>query len=481
MHWQKLVGAQGEDVLNDMLKDADGNLYVVGSIQAAQSQTKDVLVSKYSSGGHEIWTTIIGEPGDDRGIGIELLNNTLYVVCSSNSSTGLFNGSVGREDIVLFQMDLNGDVQGVSRFGGNYSDIPTDIEATANGELLVSAHSRSTEGLLDSNKGQSDIWALRIDASGSLIWKKNFGGSDEDYSSKIAELPNGEIVLSGHSSSFDGDMMLNYGDFDLSLFKLSASGEIVWEQNYGGLQAEVAVDLLIQGNDRIILAGNTQSLSYDISKNAGFSDAWVIEVDASNGGILWEETHGSEYGDYASALLIDASNQLYLMGTTNAPVFQGKLTSGSRDSWLARVNTSNSIDHLALFGGNGFESVSDFQVESDGSILLIGSSNSTDNLFSDNNGNSDGWIMKAELNDLYGGNSIEAVSAHPNPTSGTVYLNNLTDADEVVVYNTSGQIVDRFKATSFSQTLDLTNVSSGLYLVKIERSSGSELIRLVRH
>jgi hypothetical protein len=479
VHWQKSIGMQGEDVLNSMIGDDEGNIYFVGSTQTSGSQTMDILVSKYSPEGLEIWTKILGASGDDQGIDIELLDNTLFVLSSSNSSTGSFSANSGREDIILLRLDLDGNLEGMSRFGGNYADIPTDIAQTDNGELLISAHSESTGGFLDSNKGQFDIWVLRLDNTGSLIWKRNYGGSDDDFSTKIQELSNGEIVLLGHSSSYDGDMMLNYGDLDLSLFKLNPTGEIVWEQNYGGLQEEVAVDLLIGNQEEIFLSGNTLSLSYDISKNAGFSDAWVIEVDPSNGGILWEETHGSEFGDYAAALSMDESGELYLMGTTNADNFRGEQSSGSLDVWIASVNAPNSIDHLALYGGDGFESINDFSVHADGTFLMIGGSNSTTNLFSGNNGNADGWAMKAELNDP-NENSVDAVSAHPNPTSGMVYLNNLSDSDKVVVYTTTGQIVHSFEAQSFSENLDLTNVSSGVYLVKIERSSGSELIRLIR-
>lgn len=480
MHWQKSIGSQGEDVMNDMISDADGNFYFAGSTQTEGSQTMDVLVSKYSPEGREIWTKIIGESGDDRGIAVELLNNTLFVLSSSTSSTGAFTASWGREDIVLLQLDLNGNLHGMSRFGGNYADIPTDISKTANGELLISAHSASTEGFMESNKGQFDLWVIRVDGSGSIIWKQNYGGSDEDHSSKIGELPNGDIMLSGHSSSYDGDMLTNYGDFDLSLLKLTADGEIIWAQNYGGLQEDISVDLLIN-NGKIILAGNTLSHSFDISKNAGFSDAWVLEIDAGNGDILWEETHGSEFGDYASALALDESNQLFLTGTTNASIFEGEQSSGCLDAWVAQVNSPSSIDHLALYGGDAQESINDFHVMNDGSFLLIGSSTSTNDLFSNNKGGSDGWIMKYELNASQDDIFVEAVSAHPNPTSGTVYLNNLTDFDEIVVYNASGQVVDAFQAKSFSQVLDLTNASPGIYLVKIERKSGSELIRLVKN
>ena len=479
MHWQKSIGMQGEDVLNNMIDDKDGNFYFVGSTQTSGSQTMDILVSKYSAEGLEIWTKVFGASGDDRGIDIELLDSTLFVLSSSTSSTVPFGANSGREDIVLLHLDLNGNLEKMSRFGGNYADIPTDITQTASGELLISAHSESDEGLFGENKGQFDMWVLKLDRFGTLLWKQNYGGSDEDFSTKITELQNGEIVLLGHSSSYDGDMMLNYGDLDISLFKLNPTGEIVWEQNYGGLQEEVAVDILIGDQEEIILTGNTLSLSYDISKNAGFSDAWIIEVDPSNGGIVWQETHGSQFSDYASALSMNESGELYLIGTTNAANFRGEQSSGSLDVWIARVNAPNTIDHVALYGGDGFESINDFCLNADGTFLMIGGSNSVTNLFSSNNGNSDGWVMKAELDKLTE-NAVEAVTAHPNPTNGIIYLNNLSESDKVAVFNTNGAIVASFEAQSFSENLDLTKFSSGIYLVKIERSSGSEFIRLIK-
>lgn len=480
VHWQKSIGAQGEDALNDMVKDEYNNFYVVGSTQTPGSQSMDVLVSKYSSGGHELWSRIIGEAGDDRGVAVELHNNTLYVLASSTSSTGIFSSNNGREDVHLIQMKTTGTIISTTQYGGNLADIPTDMAIAANGDVLISLNSTSTEGDFDMNKGQSDMWVLRATAQGDILWKQNYGGSDEDFTTKIATLPNGEIVFSGHSSSFDGDMMLNYGDFDLSLFKLNPNGTILWEQNYGGLQAEISVDLLIDNDARIFLTGNTQSLSFDISKNAGFSDAWVLEADPSTGAILWEETHGSEYSDYASALSLNESGELYLVGTTNAPVFHGEISAGNKDTWLARVDSPEAIEHLALFGGNGFENISTFSLEADESIIVVGTSNSEDHLFSDNKGMSDGWLFRVDIKNL-GSSSDEAVSAHPNPSTGVVYLNQLSTTDVVTVVDLSGHVViDAFVPNSFSQALDLTHVTAGVYLIRIERESDSELIRLVK-
>ncbi len=481
VYWQKSVGAQGEDVLNDMVKDDDDNFYVVGSTQTAGSQSMDILVSKYSNGGRELWTRTIGELGDDRGVAVEFQNNTLYVLASSTSKTGIFSANVGREDLYLIQMNPSGTITSNTHFGGNKADLPTDLAIAANGDVLISLHSTSTEGDFDLNKGQSDMWVMRTAAHGDLLWKYNYGGSDEDFTTKIAELPTGEIVFSGHSSSFDGDMMLNYGDFDLSLFKLNANGAILWEQNYGGLQAEISVDLLIDESEHIFLTGNTQSLSFDISKNAGFSDAWVLEIDPANGSILWEETHGSEYSDYASALSLNEAGELFLVGTTNAPVFYGEVSAGNKDTWLARIDSPESIEHLTLFGGEGYESISKFSLEADGSMIVVGSSNSQENLFSDNNGMSDGWLFRFDTK-AFNNHSEDAVSAHPNPSTGIVYLNHLSTKDEVVVIDLSGNIViEAFVPTAFSKVLDLTHVSPGVYLVQIQRAEGSELIRLVKN
>lgn len=477
-HWQKSIGGQGQDEISDMIQDADNNFYVVGSTQTAGSQSMDLSIIKFSEDGHEIWSQTIGASGDDRGIAIELINDKLFVLASSTSSTGIFSGNSGREDIHLIRMNTSGTVLGSSHYGGNFSDLPTDLLKTANGDLLMAAYSKSSIGFFDSTKGQADIWLIRVNQLGELIWKRNYGGSEEDFSTKVHELPSGEIILAGHSNSYDGDIAVNYGDFDLLLFKLTSTGEILWEQNYGGQQSEIGIDLLVNQEARIFMAGNTQSLSFDISKNAGFSDAWVLEINPLNGLILWEETHGSELGDYATALKMDENNQLYLAGTTNAAMFHGEQSSGNEDAWLAKVNKTGSIEHLTLFGGNGFESISNFCVDSEGAILTIGTSNSRTDLFSNNNGLSDGWIMKFSLDHQETG---EIITAHPNPSNGIIYLNHLMLSDEISVYNSMGQVVvDDFRTVEFTQVLDLTAFPSGVYLVKINRGVSSELIRLVK-
>ncbi len=480
VHWQHSIGGSGEDALSDMVTDASGNLFVVGSVQSSSNQSMDILVSGFAESGRELWSVTLGDLGDDHGISIELLNNQLYILASSNSKSGLFSENSGREDIYLFRFTLDGALIGQTHFAGNYSDIPTEITKTKNGELLISAHSLSDNGFFDTNKGQTDMWVIRVNAIGELIWKKNLGGMEEDFSVSIEETKNGELIIFGHSSSYDGDIGVNYGDFDLSLFKLNSAGNILWEQNYGGLQAEIGVDLIIKNDGHLFLAGNTLSSSLDIQKNAGFSDAWVLEVNDLNGEIIWEQTHGGPESDYAASLAFNAKGELFLMGLTNAPVFMGDAIRGKQNVWLAQINSPNTIEHIAVFGGNEYDAVSKFIIHEGGSITLIGTSNSTNDLFSDNKGKGDGWLMKVELTRTT--SEAATVSAHPNPSNGLVYLNNLSATDEIRVHNSMGQLVlAPYQVTGISERIDLTSFLPGVYLIHIQRESSSELIRLVRN
>ncbi len=478
--WQQAIGGAGDDQLNGMVKDSDGNVYVIGSVQSPKESFMSAVLIAYTNGGVERWSKTFVEFGDNRGIAIEMVGEQLFVLLSSNARPGQLSQNDGREDIFLLELNLLGDLVNQTHFGGNFADIPTDLSQTANGDLLISAQSQSNSGFFDVNKGQTDMWVFRVNTSGELLWKKNYGGSEEDYSARVAELPNGEILLLGHSSSYDGDVGVNYGDFDISLFKLSSAGAVVWERNYGGLLNDFGVDLLVDDASQVYVAGSTLSNSIDIGKNAGFSDAWLLKINPLNGTLLWEETHGGMESDEASCLSFDENQNVYLMGTTVATSFMEETSNGFRNVWLARVNAPQSIEHLGLFGGNGSESVQAFSIETDGSVLFLGSSTSTSGLVAGNNGKSDGWLVNFKRSSFE--DSPLSISVHPNPTSGNLYLNNLEDSDLVSVVNAMGQpVVETFETNGFSAQLDLSALPSGMYLLEISRGEQREIIRVVRN
>lgn len=73
---------------------------------------------------------------------------------------------------------------------------------------------------MTSNKGNNDVWVLKIDDSGNIEWEKSIGGTEIDIAFDIAELDDGSVVIVGESWSSDNDIPENRGFSDLLIVKL---------------------------------------------------------------------------------------------------------------------------------------------------------------------------------------------------------------------------------------------------------------------
>jgi hypothetical protein len=81
----------------------------------------------------------------------------------------------------------------------------------------------SSDGDVVSNNGGSDAWVLRTDEQGDLHWTLALGGSgNEGFSKELARTADGGYILIGSSSSSNGDLPGNQGDFDVWVVKLGA-------------------------------------------------------------------------------------------------------------------------------------------------------------------------------------------------------------------------------------------------------------------
>ncbi len=93
------------------------------------------------------------------------------------------------------------------------------------------------------------------------------------------------------------------------------------------------------------------------------------------------------------------------------------------------------------------------------------------------------YLYKLYQNDINGNKVVKSVwvnilkdfsiSIHPNPVKNTLYIQNLEDASTITVYTTQGQIVKQYKALSNQNSIDISSLVSGMYILKINNSSYS--------
>ena len=134
---------------------------------------------------------------------------------------------------VLFStVDGFGQNTWVKTYGGSNQDEGQCIITTLDGGIVVTGNTTSKDKDFEGmDKGQTDIFLLKIDSNNNLVWKRSFGGWLNDSSSAVIESSEGDgYVIIGSTSSNDGDFGgMNHGNQDIFVFKTDYSGNIVWK------------------------------------------------------------------------------------------------------------------------------------------------------------------------------------------------------------------------------------------------------------
>lgn len=125
-----------------------------------------------------------------------------------------------------------------------------------------------------------DFSALKISASGKILWSKMYSSPGDDYLTAVAVSPAGDIFMGGHTLNKEGH-------FDLSLMKLDASGNLKWYKTVETAVSDLCVSISTTAAGDIFLTGNIDS---DTKKHI-----WILKMNAS-GEVLWSRIYGSSKG-----------------------------------------------------------------------------------------------------------------------------------------------------------------------------------------
>lgn len=100
-------------------------------------------------------------------------------------------------------------------FGGSDLDYGRSIDQTMDGGYVVAGQAGSSDGDVTGFHGKTDFWVVKLDVLGNIEWQKAYGGSDRDGANSIQQTNDGGYIVAGYSSSNDGDVTGNHGNFDV--------------------------------------------------------------------------------------------------------------------------------------------------------------------------------------------------------------------------------------------------------------------------
>lgn len=241
-----------------------------------------------------------------------------------------------------------------TKFGGSGIDIGYSVVQTLDGQYIVTGSTSSF------GQGNTDVYLVKIDSMGVILWQKTIGGFVNDIGRAIVQMPDSGFIIAGYSNSFGN------GGYDAYTLRTDKNGNIVWQSSWGGNDWDFAYDLVKTMDGNIIICGSTQSMG------SGKKDAFAVKYNATNGQIIWQKIIGGNEDDEFKGLSLDNTGQNVLVaGYTKS---RGDVLG---DMWAFRLATSNG-DSLQrfMYGGNKVDFANDVVELTDNKVVLAGSSES---------------------------------------------------------------------------------------------------------
>ena len=216
VEWVKQYGGFYDDTILHLAIDAQGSVYVQGEfrdvadwggkpLKAGGGSDFDVVLAKYDQNGEHVWSQRFGNAFNDvaGGVAVDRAGNVTMAGSFDKSvsfGSGDEHNSLGESDIFVARFTTDGKLVWANTYGAEREDIGFDIAADAAGNTVTTGWYQGSvdfgTGALAS-KGNKDVFALKLDAAGKVVWAQSWGDHDHDQGRAVAIDDKGAAYVTG--------------------------------------------------------------------------------------------------------------------------------------------------------------------------------------------------------------------------------------------------------------------------------------------
>ncbi len=379
-------------------------------------------------------------------------------------------------DWLIMEVDNLGDSVWKKTYGGSGTEYCNGMVPTEDKGYIVAGYTSSTDGDISHLKGVADIWVVRLDSVGNIVWEKTYGGSETDGAESIVRTFDGNYLIGGWSGSADGDRNFNYGITDAWLIKIDGQGNLLWQKSYGGSSVETAAKIVQTSDSGFVVAGWSKSDDIDLSQNSGEEDVWIFKIDQT-GNLQWQKSFGGSNTDEAEAVACSKEGGYMIVATTESNDGDVVGHHGATDIWAIKLTDSGTLEWQRPIGGWDYESgTTGLLQSSDSAYILVSSSGFPDGDISTDLGDRDGWLVKLATLSTNIENPFPAgeltFNIYPNPARTSVVIQGISGTAKAVLYAVTGSIVREVYLLP-DNSLSIEGLDSGLYYLQIQTEEGS--------
>jgi len=256
--------------------------------------------------------------------------------------------------------------------------------------------------------GKKDAFIAKYSTTGELIWANTVGSVNNDETAEVAFDLQGNSYMCGQFKDtlyFGTDTLFSSGLFDVFIIKFNSLGNVVWGKNFGGIKNDYAASIVCDFESNVYITGSVESsfIYEGTPVNGTGGELYVLKLDPE-GNLSWVKSsvsNGSNTKIYGKSIRIGKDSTINIVGDFQKSMsFSDSLVSvqGGKDIFALKLHSNGEIQWLKSFGGTGMEIVAKCELDSDGDILVTGNFTGTvllnEEAYSSEGVDNDSFIMK---------------------------------------------------------------------------------------
>ena len=429
-----------EQSAKDVIPTSDGGYLLVGETRTANPGDSDVYILKTNNLGVEQWHKQYGGANPDYPNNITLTEDGNFMIVGYTASYG-----AGSNDVWLLKIDNSGNLIWSKTYGGVGDDEGKEIIPTSDGNYVIVGRTNYTSG------PNFDGFLKKINPSGNEIWTKYYGGSAYETLRSVKQCSDGGFILLGQSFTYG-----HGAPGDIYLVRTNSAGDVTWTQTYGGANEDDGNFVLANSDGTFTFTSETTSFG------AGDYDVEATKVDA-NGGIIWDKFYGGNVKD-VSKTIRSTSDGGYIIGaiTRSFGLINPNMWQVGLNAYGASLWTHN---YVSWYNEDGFSA----KQTSDGGFIIVGHQEDVNGIAHIQfvKTNSNGTVDAVGVNEL--ASASLSLNVYPNPSNGVfnIQLPN-DDIRNVTIGDALGNIVKEIVVTKNSLSIDISDKAKGAYFVTVQ-------------
>ena len=263
--------------------------------------------------------------------------------------------------------------QWVKSAGGTYNDEGNSVVSDKDGNIYVAASFYGSLSIGDSAINGNAV--IKYSSTGDLLWAKRVNGVISD----LATDRDGNIYLAGGFSgnvAFDTSKLINAGEEDIFVAKMSPLGHFIWAKSAGGTSNDHAFSVVVDSSDNVYITGlvlrSTMFDQINVPMVAG--GVFLAKYKGSTGKVIWAKGKGENATGYH--LTVDKFANIYMTGSFSFGCDFGTGTTfvsrGNTDVFVAKFDSSGVFNWVKQAGGKSYDVGNSIASEPDGNIYITG-------------------------------------------------------------------------------------------------------------